>query len=218
MGRPHRHADCAVTPSERGPSPQHADRRRSGARGDVAVKAGAHDGKLECVITELEMTLAPELPPLRAPPERLALLRAENPTVSFYRYLYDAVGREWLWTDRKRLSDKRLAAIIGDDHVEIYVLYVRGVPAGFGELDLRAHPDIDLAYLGLVPEYIGRGLGSYLLNWIVRRAWERAPSRFRVYTNTFDHQRALSLYQRMGFVACNRRIVYIDPDPDPPHP
>ena len=51
-------------------------------------------------------------PKLRAPPGKLALLRAENPTVSFYRYLYDAVGRDWLWTDRKRLSDKPA----GGDH------------------------------------------------------------------------------------------------------
>ena len=178
--------------------------------------------KVACTITYLEINAAPDLPPLQAPVQapydRLALMRVERPTVSFYRYLYDAVGRAWLWTDRKRLSDSELAAIIEDDDVEIYVPYVAGVPAGFAELDLRNAPDIHLAFFGLMPEFIGHGLGSYLLNWVIRRAWERAPKRVTVTTNNFDHPRALPLYQRMGFVACARRVVQIDPDPDPPSP
>ena len=175
-----------------------------------------------CTITYLEMNAAPDLPPLQAPIQapfdRLALMRAEHPSVSFYRYLYDAVGRAWLWTDRKLLSDSDVAAIIGDDEVEIYLPYVAGVPAGFAELDLRNAPDIHLAYFGLMPEFIGHGLGSYLLNWVIRRAWERAPKCMTVTTNNFDHPRALRLYQRMGFVAYARRVVQIDPDPDPPTP
>ena len=178
----------------------------------------ARDEKLECTITYLEMGEAPELPPLVPPTDsrlKLALLRAERPSVSFYRYLYDAVGSPWLWTDRKALSDEQLAAIIQDDEVEIYVLYANGVPAGYAELDMRGRPEVNLAYFGLLPEFIGQGLGAYFLNWTVRRAWEHGPSRFTVNTNNFDHPRALPLYQKMGFVARARRTVWIDPDPAP---
>ena len=179
------------------------------------ARSGMH---LACTITYLEMMQAPELPPLHQPNGQTALLRAENPPVSFYRFLYDAVGRDWMWTDRKRMSDRQLREIIEHDSVEIYVLYKAGCPAGYAELDRRQDGVVHLAYFGLLPDYIGLGLGSYLLNWVVRYCWEQSPTRVWVNTNNFDHPRALPLYQRMGFVPYSRRTVYIDPDPDPKPP
>jgi GNAT superfamily N-acetyltransferase len=180
----------------------------------------ARDGKLECTVTYLEMRAPPKLPPLVPPTDsrlKLAPLRAERPTVSFYRYLYEAVGRPWKWKDRIALNDEELATIVQDDEVEIYVLYANGVPAGYAELDLRRRPEVNLAYFGLLPEFIGQGLGAYFLNWTVRRAWKHGPSRFTVNTNNFDHPRALPLYQKMGFVSLARRTVWIDPELAPSH-
>ena len=87
-------------------------------------------GKLSTVITFLEMRERPQRP-LSPPPPRLklALLRAENVTVSYSRYLYDAVGRKWWWFERKQLSDDRLAALVRHERFETYVLYVAGTPA-----------------------------------------------------------------------------------------
>ncbi|MBM3518381.1 MAG: GNAT family N-acetyltransferase [Alphaproteobacteria bacterium] len=175
-------------------------------------------GFLEATITYLEMRAPPaSLPELRPPAGvRLTLLRAEKPTLAFYRFLYDTVGEGYHWVDRKRMSDARLRTIIEDERVEIYVLYVGGVPAGYAELDRRTPPEIELAYFGLMPGYLGRGLGSYFLNWAVRRAWEFGPRRVWVHTNTMDHPHALPLYQRFGFVAYARRTVAVDPNPNPP--
>ncbi len=182
------------------------------------MSATASGNYLACTITYLEMKQAPELPPLRQPGLQTALLRVEKPTVSFYRFLYDAVGRDWMWTERKRMSDRRLREIIHNDRVEIYVLYVTGCPAGYAELDRREGAVIHLSYFGLLPEYIGKGLGTYLLNWVVRYCWEQSPKRVWVNTNNFDHPRALPLYQRMGFEPYSRRMVHVDPDPDPTPP
>ena len=67
---------------------------------------------IECLVTTLEMRAPPKLPPLHPPlGKKLALMRAEPPTLAFYRYLYDAVGRDWRWTLRKRVGDARLRAI-----------------------------------------------------------------------------------------------------------
>ena len=43
------------------------------------------------------------------------------------------------------MADEELAAILEDDAVEIYVLMVDGVPAGYGELDLRKRGVVDIA-------------------------------------------------------------------------
>src|SRR5260221_14339056 len=92
-------------------------------------------GRLSDVITYLEMTARPQRPPLPTPPGRLALMRAENCTVSFYRYLYAAVGAPWLWFERRLWSDQRLLAYLAKPETEVSVLYVGGVPAGYFELD-----------------------------------------------------------------------------------
>ncbi len=166
--------------------------------------------QLETTVTYLEMTSPPRRPATPAPLGRLAVMRAERPTVSFYRYLYNTIGEAWHWSERRRLDDEALRAIIRHPEVWIYVLYAAGVPAGFAELDVRRAAEVELAYMGLTPEYVGRGLGAYLLDWAVAAAWSHKPKRVWVHTCTLDHPRALSLYQRAGFVAYKRRVERVE--------
>jgi GNAT superfamily N-acetyltransferase len=165
---------------------------------------------LEDVITYLEMLERPAGKRVQAPLEKLALMRAEDCTVSFYRYMYDTVGRQWLWFERRLLGDAALAALITKPTIEIFVLYVRGVPAGFFELDTAAPRDTKLCYFGLIPDFIGRRLGPYMLQAAIDQAWSRPLDRFWLHTSTFDHPKALATYQRAGFVVYARRRVSFD--------
>jgi GNAT superfamily N-acetyltransferase len=184
-----------------GPAGGHADRDGPGA---VTV--------LEDTITYLEMLARPAGRRLPAPLETLALMRAEACTVSFYRYLYDTVGEPWLWFERRIIDDAAVAAQIHRPTIEIFVLYVRGVPAGFFELDTAAARETKLCYFGLVPDFIGRRLGPYLLQAAIDRAWSRPIDRFWLHTSTFDHPKALSVYQKAGFVVYARRsVLFEDP-------
>ncbi|HUD53270.1 MAG TPA: GNAT family N-acetyltransferase, partial [Parvibaculum sp.] len=111
-------------------------------------------GKLhKTTVTHLEMTAPPHLAPAPRPLGKYALLRAEKPPLHFYRYLYMTVGRPYVWVSRRNLPDEALAAIVHDDAVEIYVLYVNGAPVGYFELDFRNMPQAELSFLGLVPEF-----------------------------------------------------------------
>jgi GNAT superfamily N-acetyltransferase len=167
---------------------------------------------LEDTITYLEMLARPAGRRGAAPLETLALMRAENCTVSFYRYLYDTVGEPWLWFERRMIGDPALAAQIHKPAIEIFVLYVRGVPAGFFELDTAAPRETKLCYFGLIPDFIGRRLGPYLLQAAIDRAWSRPIDRLWLHTSTFDHPKALRVYQQAGFVVYARRAVtFSDP-------
>lgn len=168
--------------------------------------------KIKTTVTHLEMLNDPKL---RAPLPRgkFALIRAENAPAHFYRYLYDTIGRDYFWINRRVLSDDALLKIIHDEKVHIYVLYVEGVPAGFAELDLRKMPTADLAFLGIMPEFLGQGLGRFLLCETIETAWMHHPQKLTVQTCTLDHPRALSLYQRNGFSPCRQEEVeMVDPD------
>lgn len=164
---------------------------------------------LSTVVTYLEMTAKPTAPSLPRPAAKIALMRAETPGVAFYRFLYDTIGANWLWYERRIMADEDLANIIQHEAVEIYVLYVGGVPAGYGELDRRAAGEVELAYFGLMPDFIGRGLGRYFLSWLADQAWTYEPARLWVHTCDLDHPGALQLYQAAGFVPYQRETVTI---------
>src|SRR5262249_53795181 len=111
------------------------------------------------------------------PPEGVLVLHAKRPTVRYYRFLYDAVGRGYDWTSRKKLADDAPRAILRDPRNEVHVLFVEGVPAGFVELDRRVEGEVEITQFGLTPEFIGRGLGRWFLRWAVERAWGYGPKR-----------------------------------------
>ena len=156
-------------------------------------------------VTWLEMRARPERPRPHAPMLRgLSLLRAERPPVHFFRYLYDTVGRDYEWTDLHARSDDEIAAMTQDAETALYVAYLTGWPAGFILLDYRGKPVGDVAYFGLAPEAIGRGLGDWLLGTGVHMAWDAGVGRLTVNTCTLDHPRALPTYQKWGFVPVRR--------------
>ena len=166
---------------------------------------------LKVVVTLLEMTEPPRRAHQPVPLKKLAVLRAEKPTLSFYRYLYETIGAPWHWTDRRLMADDELAAIIWDDKVEILVLYVGGVPAGFVELDFRNAPRIELALLGLIPEFADHGLSNFLLRWAIDAAWRSETEVLTVKTSSADHARALGMYQMAGFAVVGRAESYLVP-------
>ena len=164
-------------------------------------------------VTYLEMTSPEQRAAVPAWPVPGTIVRAERPTISFYRWLYDTIGADWDWYARSRLSDDALAAIIHDDAVEVHVLYVRGVPAGYAELDRRVAGEVEIAYFGLMPEYIGRGLGPALLGWALERAWSHDPRRVWLHTCSLDHPKALGVYLRAGFEVYDHEVVAEDVGP-----
>jgi GNAT superfamily N-acetyltransferase len=72
-------------------------------------------------------------------------------------------------------------------------------------------PNAELAYFGLIPDYIGRGLGGFLLATAIDIAWSKPIERLWVHTNTLDHPRALPLYQQLGFVPYAQEKTQIVP-------
>jgi GNAT superfamily N-acetyltransferase len=180
---------------------------------DASPTDARGERQIETLVTYLEMLAPPARPPRPAPRADLDIRRAWPPTASFYRYLYAAVGEPWTWTVRRWLSDAELATVLNDPRVEVNVLWVGGVPAGYAELDRRSPPDIEIGYFGLMPEFIGRGLGGYLLDWAIHHAWRARPRRLWLHTCDLDHPRALGFYQRAGFAIYHRRTTAVDLPP-----
>ena len=142
-----------------------------------------------------------------APREGLTILHIPSPTVPYYRSLYNAVGKDFNWLSRRKMSDEALAAIIGDPRDELHVLHVDGTPAGFAELDRRQPQEIELVQFGLTPNFIGQGLGKWFLQWTIDKAWSYQPKRLWLHTCTLDHAAALPNYLKAGFVRFKQEAI-----------
>ena len=146
----------------------------------------------------LRMDTPPGPPPPSAP-GGVDVVRLAQPSVGFYRYLYDTVGAPHLWWLRRSLPDNSIAPLLADPAVSVHVLYRGGEPAGFFELDARSRPDVNLSYFGLMPHAVGTGIGSWFLRRAVDEAFSGSGRGVTVNTCTADHPRALPTYLRTGF-------------------
>jgi GNAT superfamily N-acetyltransferase len=185
-----------------GPEARLGDRRNRWAHTEA-------EGRMEFVevtVYYLEM-LAPSQGSVPTPREGLSVLHVRSPAVPQYRSLYDAVGKDYHWLGRRRMSDEALAAVIGDPRNELHVLHVDGTPAGFAELDRRLPDEIELVQFGLVPAFIGRGLGRWFLRWTIGQAWSYTPKRFWLHTCSLDHPAALPNYLKAGFVLFRQEAI-----------
>ncbi len=152
----------------------------------------------------LEIRDRADFRPGRATPSDARFARLDPPSPELNRFFYTTVGAPWRWIDRLvwSLDDWRdyLAS-----KVETWVLSVGGVPAGYVEIDARSG-DPELASCGLLPGFIGHGLGSYLMTAAVERAFELG-SRVWVHTCTLDHPSALAAYQARGFKVYREEVT-----------
>jgi GNAT superfamily N-acetyltransferase len=74
-----------------------------------------------------------------------------------------------------------------------------GTKAGYFELRKCADGSTEVAYFGLLPEFIGRGLGKHLLTYAVQQAWSDGANRVWLHTCTLDDAAAKPNYIRRGF-------------------
>lgn len=166
-------------------------------------------GKIAAVVTLLEMT-APPAPMAERGTDGLTLEPARAPDVNWYRALFRRVGEEWLWFSRLALSDAALNAILEDPDVLVLVLKKDGTEVGFIELDARVPGEIELAFVGLVPDMVGSGAGRFMMNRALALAWARRPRRVHVHTCTHDRQGAVGFYLKAGFRPYASAVEVVD--------
>jgi GNAT superfamily N-acetyltransferase len=149
--------------------------------------------------THLEMTSREQLRPVPASTTAFNLVRVEIPCPELNRFLYTTVGAKWCWYSRRSWTKDRWLAYLDRPELETWVAYVSGTPAGYFELERQSAGNVEIVYFGLLPGFIGKGLGGPLLTAAVNRAWDTGATRVWVHTCDLDHPKALANYQARGF-------------------
>lgn len=155
---------------------------------------------LEVLRTYLELRSPEQLRPARFDDPAVRVLRHDTVDLARYRRLYELVGGPWHWIDRNAWSDERLAGYLARDSVSVWELLVDDVSAGYFELERHFEDDtVEIAYFGLAPDFIGKGLGKALLTRAAEEAWKLGPTRVWLHTCTLDSPHALPNYKARGF-------------------
>ncbi len=165
----------------------------------------------EVTRTYLEMTSRGDLRPGHSADPVARVERVDGCPASFYRYLYVEVGRAYHWVDRLVWTDDEIRSHLADPYVSLWLFTVHAAPAGYFELKAAADESVEIAYFGLLPEFIGRGYGKHLLTVAVEQAWTLGARRVWLHTCSLDDPAALPNYLARGFRPFREETYFVAP-------
>src|SRR5262245_36711230 len=153
------------------------------------------------ITTYLQMLSRDQLRPKRAD-ARFQVRERTNRDWRFNRDLYFRVGERWDWLDKRRWTDDEWKEYAAAPELQTFAGYHDDALAGYYELRRDTDDGVEIAYFGLLPEWIGKGLGGALLTSAIETAWGAQPRLSRVWVHTCnrDHPQALANYQARGMV------------------
>ena len=126
------------------------------------------------------------------------IVKLEDPEPNFLRCLYRTVGRKWNWADRYYWELAQWHDRLSQPDVNFYLMEYQSSPAGYYELESHDQGDIEVSYFGLMPKFLGKGLGGYMLARALEDAFELGALRVWLHTCSLDHPNALSNYLSRG--------------------
>ena len=150
-------------------------------------------------VTYVEMTSPDQLVAVKPPSRATELRIQEPPSPELNESLYNAVGADWRWDDRIPWGSKEWSDYVLHSNVETWTFWVEDTLAGYSELNIHEDNSVEIAQFGLVPDFVGQGLGGHLLTLAVEQVWTKKPDRVWLHTSSFDHPHALGNYQARGF-------------------
>jgi len=119
--------------------------------------------------------------------------------ININKFFYRQVGKDHFWRDRLLWSDKEWHKYINHKNFETGIMKIDDELVGFYEQEYHeAVNEIELIQMGILKEYQGKKLGSFLLKYIIHNAFSRGITRLRVHTCSLDHKYALKNYLSKG--------------------
>lgn len=154
---------------------------------------------IEVTRTYLEMRSPADLQAARNDDPRIKIEFKPACSVELYRFLYEKVGKHYHWFDLLSWPDEQIAARLARPENSIWLMIYDDEVAGYFELIKGKDGSTEVAYFGLLPQFIGRGLGKHLLTCATEQAWKDGAQRVWLHTCTLDDPAALPNYIKRGF-------------------
>ena len=133
-------------------------------------------------------------------PKNIKIFLDTEKDININKFFYRQVGKDHFWRDRLLWTDKEWNKYINNKNLETGIMKLDDELIGFYEQEFHeAKNEIELIQMGVLKEYQGKKLGSFLLKHIIYEAFNKNIKKIWVHTCSLDHKHALNNYLSKGF-------------------
>ncbi len=121
------------------------------------------------------------------------------PDFQLNKFFYKEIGKKHRWIDKLVWSNQNWIEYLNKKVTNTYILKQKSELVGyFEQIFYQDKLDCEIAYFGILEEYIGKKFGGYLLSEAIKKSFELGSKRVWVHTCSLDHEHALKNYLSRG--------------------
>ena len=153
----------------------------------------------------LEINSINELKAKRTLSDDFTLSEAERSKFDLNKFFYKQIGKKHQWIDRLIWQDKNWIEYVSNKNLKTFILQKNNDFVGYFELLFNKN-ECEIAYFGILEEFIGKGYGGFLLSEAIRIGFKNA-NRIWVHTCSLDHPNAIENYKSRGMKVFKTEIL-----------
>ena len=153
----------------------------------------------------LEINSINELKSKRTLLDDFTLFEAEKNNFDLNKFFYKQIGKKHQWVDRLIWQDKNWIEYVSNKNLKTFILKKNNDFVGYFELFFNKN-ECEIAYFGILEEFIGKGYGGFLLSEAIRIGFKNA-NRIWVHTCSLDHPNAIENYKSRGMKVFKTEIL-----------
>ena len=159
----------------------------------------------------LEINSIQNLSEVFKPSNNLNIKLIEKPNFQLNKFFYKEIGKKHRWIDRLSWTEKNWIKYVTSPDVKTYVLKEDLNLAGYFEhIFHNEKNDCEIAYFGVLEEFIGKKYGGYLLSEAIKESFNLGAKRIWVHTCSLDHKHALGNYKSRGMKIFKSETINLD--------
>ncbi len=153
----------------------------------------------------LEINSINSLKPKSITSDNFTIKEADKNNFDLNKFFYKQIGKKHQWVDRLIWKDKNWIDYISNKNLKTFVLQKDNDLVGYFELILNNN-NCEIAYFGILEEFIGKGYGGFVLSEALRIGFKSANIIW-VHTCSLDHPNAIENYKSRGMKIFKTEIL-----------
>jgi len=159
----------------------------------------------------LEINSLKNLNKYNCPDNNLILEKVTPPNIELNKFFYKNVGKKHRWVDRLAWDNLKWISYLENEKVQTYTLKLNKDLVGYFEVvHDQSSNSSEIAYLGILDDYIEKKFGGYLLSEAIKICFQFNSQRVWVHTCSLDHKNALKNYLKRGMKIFKKETINLN--------
>ena len=145
-------------------------------------------------------------------PKGICKIKLKNPPdFQINKFFYKQIGKSYRWIDRLIWNDTKWTDYTNNSNLETYILTENKDLIGFFELLFNPETrKCEVAYFGILDQFIGKKYGGYLLSEALKLGFRKNTEKVWLHTCSLDHKHALKNYLGRGMKIFKSETINLD--------